>query len=320
MITKKPKWDKSTPIKATEKKLHSPKAWIFLLLTLIAYGLIFFKLFWQFFALESMLYVMLFFVCFHFLYLEIRKLPIKYLAILMLAITIIQGFFIGYTNYLLIASLLSINIGIVYLARLLQWSSYDKIKRDTLSYLTTWGYMFTVFITLGYSFFVLGYYTKFPFTCQDLSDASNRVINIFTRPVTNGVEKFKTDTSAFFTTKVKDIAIAGQDISIQTQPSQYSTMIQKFNTFKKNLIDQTLKDNTTINMGICDYLLGQVNIIYDNPTFKATVILLMFLIFYGFIRIVFRVMTGIAFVIFKILFACKVYHIKTVLKEVEDIE
>lgn len=308
------------PIKATEKKLHSPKAWIFLWLTVIAYWLIFFKLFGQFFAIESMIYVMLFFVCFHFLYLEIRKLPIKYLAILMFAVTIIQGFFIGYTNILLVASMLSINVGIVYLAWLLQWSSHDKVKRDTLSYLTTWGYMFTVFITLWYSFFVLGYYAKFPFTCQDLSDASSRVINVFTKPVANSVEKLKSDTTALFNTKVKDIAVIGQNISLQTKQSTYSTIIQKFNTFKKNLVDQTLKDNTTVNMGICDYLIGEMNKIYANPAFKASVILLMFLIFYGFIRIVFRIMTGIAFLIFKLLFALKVYHIKVVLKEVEDVE
>jgi hypothetical protein len=73
-------------------------------------------------------------------------------------------------------------------------------------------------------------------------------------------------------------------------------------------------------MGICDYLLGQMNQIYENPAFKTSVILLMFLLLYGFIRIVFWVMTGIAFVIFKIMFASKAYHIHTVMKEVEDLE
>jgi hypothetical protein len=97
-------------------------------------------------------------------------------------------------------------------------------------------------------------------------------------------------------------------------------MIQKFNTYKKNLIDQTLKDNTAVNMWICDYILIQLNTIYENPAFKASTILLMFLIFYGFIRIVFRVMTGIAFVLFKILLTSQAYRIKTVLKECEDIE
>lgn len=320
MITEKPTLDKDTPLQSTEKNLHSTKTWIFLWLSLTAYGLIFFRLFWQFFAVESMLYVMLFFVFFHFLYLEIRKLPIKYLAVFMLTITVIQGFFIGYTNILLVAAMLSINVGIVYLARLLQGSSYDKIKRDTLSYLTTWGYMFTVFITLGYSFFVLGYYTKFPFTCQDLSATSSRVIHVFTNPVSKGIEKIKTDTDALFNTKIKDIATIGQDISLETEQSNYDLLIQKFNTYKKNIIDQTLKDNSTVNMGICDYLLGQVNTIYENPAFKASVILLMFLIFYGFIRIVFWIMTGVAFILFKILFVLKVYRIKRVLKEVEDLE
>jgi len=212
--------------------------------------------------------------------------------------------------------MLSINIGVVYLAWFLQGESHDKIRWSTIGYLNVGGYIFTVFITIGYSLFVLGYYAKFPFTCQDLSDASSRVINFFTNPVTAGV----TDTTSLFNTKVKDIAVIGQNISLQTQKSSYSTIIQKFNTFKKNLIDQTLQDNSTVNMGICDYLLGQMNKIYENPAFKTSVILLMFLLLYGFIRIEFRIMTGIAFVIFKILFACKAYHIKKVLKEVEDLE
>jgi hypothetical protein len=116
------------------------------------------------------------------------------------------------------------------------------------------------------------------------------------------------------------VVTIGQNVSLQTKQSTYSTMIQKFNAYKKNLIDQTLKDNTSVNMGICDYILIQLNTIYENPAFKTSVILLMFLIFYGFIRIVLWVMTGIAFVLFKILLLSKTYHIKTVLKEVEDIE
>lgn len=314
------KIDTTSPIKATEKNLYSRKFWAFGILSCIAYGMIFFKLFWQFLAIESMIYVMFFFLFFHFFYLEIRKLPIKYLAIFMTIVTILQGFWIGYSNILFVASILAINIGIVYLAWLLQGESHEKVKWNTLWYLNVGGYLFTVCITIGYSLFVLAYYTKFPFTCQDLSTASNRVINTFTRPVTVGMEKVKTDTTNFFNTKVKDIATIGENISLQTQQSTYSIWTQKINTYKKNIIDQTLMDNSTINMGICDYVLGQMNKIYENPTFKVSVILLMFIIFYGFIRIVFWVMTGIAFVVFKILFLAKAYHIKKVLKEVEDLE
>ncbi|MCX6823623.1 MAG: hypothetical protein NT085_00645 [candidate division SR1 bacterium] len=313
MITK-------TVIPVQEKTVFSRKFWTFGILSIIAYALLFSTLFMNFLVLQSMIYVLVFFLFFHFFYLEIRKFPIKYLLIIMLIVSIFGGLFIGYSHFFLILSVWCINAGIVMLARYLQGESHDKIKFSSINYFNVGGYIFTVFITLGYSFFVLGYYAKFPFTCQNLSDASNRVINIFTRPVVAGVTKVKTDTSTFFTTKVKDIAIIGQDISLQTKQSNYSLIVQKFNLFKKNLVDQTLKDNTMVNMGICDYLLGQMNQIYNNPAFKTSVILLMFLLLYSFVRIVFWVMTGIAFVIFKVLFALKAYRVHTEMKEVEDLE
>ena len=312
--------DTTSPLKATEKRLHSRKFWVFGALSLISYVLLFVKLFWQFFVLESMIYVMLLFVFFHFFYLELRKLPIKYIVIVMLAATILQWIFIWYINILLVFSMLCIHLGIVYLAWFLQDESYNKLRFSSRSYFNVGGYIFTVFITIGYSLFILWYYTKFPFTCQNLSDASSRVINVFTNPVTAGVEKIKTDTAAIFNTKVKDIATIGQNISLQTKQSTYSTAIQKIDTYKRNFIDQTLKDNTTVNMWICDYILWQMNTIYSNPAFKASVILLMFLLLYGFIRIVFWVMSWIALLIFKILFKLDVYHVKMVLKEVEDLE
>ena len=312
--------DRLSPITATKKKLNWPKVWIFFWLALISYGMIFYTLFWQFFVLQSMIYVMIFFICFHFLYLELRKLPIKYILYTMLAVTILEGIFIWYSSILLLFSMLVINIGVVYLARFLQGASHDKIRFSSRWYFNAGGYIFTVFITVGYSLFILGYYEKFPFTCQDLSDASSRVVSFFTNPVEKGMEKIKTDTTNIFNTKVKDVAIIWENLSLETKWSGYLTFIQKFNTYKANFVDQALKDNSTVNMGICDYVLGQMNKIYNNPAFKASVILLMFLILYGFIRIVFWVMTGIGFIIFKILFRFNAYHIKVVLKEVEDIE
>lgn len=317
---KKPTLDKDTPLQSIKKNLHSRKFWTFGILSFIAYVLLFSTLFLNFVVITSMIYVLVFFLFFHFFYLEIRKLPIKYLLVVMVIVSLLEGVFIWYSHIFLVLSAWCINAGIVMLAWHLQGASNDKIRFSSLDYFNVGGYIFTVFITVGYSFFVLGYYAKFPFTCQDLSNASNRVINLFTRPVTAGVAKIKTDTSGFFTTKVKDIAVIGQDISLQTKQSNYSMIIQKFNTYKKNLIEQTIKDNSTVNMGICDYLLGQMNQIYENPTFKASVILLMFLILYGFVRLVFWVMTGIALLIFKTLFGFKAYRVTTVLREVEDLE
>lgn len=73
--------------KTYQEILRSPKMRIFLIFSLAAYALIFFRLLGSFLVFESMIYVMIFFIFFHFLYLEIRKIPIMYLWIGMIILT-----------------------------------------------------------------------------------------------------------------------------------------------------------------------------------------------------------------------------------------
>lgn len=304
--------------KTYQEILRSPKMRVFLVLSIAAYALIFFRLLGSFLVFESMIYVMVFFIFFHFLYLEIRKIPIKYLWIGMIILTWLEGLFIGYTHLLLVAAMLSINIGIVMLASYLQDESHNKIRFSSWWYFNVGWYIFTVFITIGYSCFVLWYFNKFPFTCADLSQASNSVIDFVAKPFKLGMDEakdIKDNTMLFFNSDVQDLkAIKIQKLGKET------TFIDKLWEYKKNFIDQALHDNTTVNRWICDYVLNAINTIYENPGFKTSVIVLMFLLLYGFVRIVFWVMTGIAFLIFKILLWSHVYHIKTVLKEVDDLE
>ena len=236
----------------------------------------------------------------------------------MLGISILESFFIGYSNLFLIWSMFALNMGVVYLAWLLQWSSHDKISRDTTSYFTTWGYMFTVFITIAYSFFVIGYYENFPFTCEWLSQASNSVIDTISKPFKLGIEEAKTlkeNTELFFNSKILDL----EKIDIKNW-TKSPTFIDKISEYKKSRLDQTIADNSKVNMGTCDYVLGEMNKIYSVPGFKVSVIALMFLVLYGFIRIEFWIMTGIAIIVFKTLYVCKVYRTKRVMKEVEELE
>jgi len=74
----------------------------------------------------------------------------------------------------------------------LQDESHNKIRFSSWGYFNVGGYIFTVFITVGYSLFVLGYYDKFPFTCENLSSASNSVIDFVAKPFKFGMEEAKT--------------------------------------------------------------------------------------------------------------------------------
>jgi hypothetical protein len=177
-----------------------------------------------------------------------------------------------------------------------------------------------VFVTIWYSLLLLGFYDKFPLTCQDLSNASDSVVNFFTRPVTDGAKKISASTQWFRNTKVSDVAKISNTVSLSTNTSSSKSLIQQINSWKKTLIDQALADNSTVSMGICDYVLTQVNKIYNNPAFLTSVVFLLFILLYSFVRIVFWVMAWLAFIIFKLFFLCGLYTTRKEFVEVERIE
>ncbi len=303
-----------SPIK---KRMMHPRFWIRGILTIIVYILLYTTLFHQFFAFKSMIFAMIFFVVFHFFYLEIRELPIWYLLVLMLLVSGIQWLIIGYHHIFLIASLLSINLWIVYMARLLQWVAYERVYRDSTSYFMTWGYMFTVFLTIAYSCFVVGYYKQFPFTCEDLRDASNSVIDIVTQPLKLWVEwakHLKDNIQLFFATRIGDL----QRINIQT--NHEPSFLDNVRKYKTQRIDQAIHDNEVVNMGICEYVLHNIKTIYARPGFEISAIVLMFLIFYGFIRIEFWLMTGISLLLFRGLYMMNIYRVKSITRKIDHLE
>ncbi|MBU0626321.1 hypothetical protein KKG31_04155 [Patescibacteria group bacterium] len=85
------------------------------------------------------------------------------------------------------------------------------------------------------------------------------------------------------------------------------------------MIQQVQEENVSASTGICDYLLGKVNEKFGLPEYRVSLVLLLFLLLYPFIRIVFRVMSFIAFVLFKLLYLTGVYKIKTETSVIEKI-
>lgn len=182
--------------------------------------------------------------------------------------------------------------------------------------------MFTVFITIAYSLFIVGYYEKFPFTCESLSAASNSVIDYFTKPFKLGIndaKDIKESTQNFFSSKLSDVVSVSENIDIKTT-SEWPKFLERLSIYKTQFIDNTIENNTKVNMWICDYVLWEINTIYSTPGVKITLIVLLFLLLYGFIRIEFFIMTGIAIVLFKLLFKLHIYKTKTVAKEIEELE
>ncbi len=294
------------------------KFFVFAIITIGCYALAFSKLFIHAQILAAMLRILLFFIFFHFAYLSLRKISLKYRIGALLILSVLEGILVWFDHTLLLTGVLVWNAGIVMLARYLHGESHDTLSFNSRGYFSVGGYIFTVFVTVCLSFTLLAMYAKFPFNCQDLSNASNSVVDFVSHPFelgVNQVKNTKTWISNFFWTTIKDVK--NLNVPADGLPT---TMFEKLNAYKKNMIDQALKDNHTVNMGICDYVLTQLNGVYANPWFQTSAIVLMFLLMYGFVRITFYIMEGIAYLIFKVLFWSGVYKTRTVMKEAEEIE
>ncbi len=286
-------------------------------LSILFYIMTIYSLFFLKDVFQSLLFLFLFFISFHFFFVEAQKYKNKYFVLIAIVLTIVGSIIIWFDIRQYIASLFVLNLGIIALILSIQWPLNKTLSFNSLNYFTVWWYIFTVFTTITYSLVLIGMYSQFPFNCQNLSQASSNVVDFFTNPFKIWIEKanqIKNDSASFFSANWWSV------LSKKTQINWDSKITTIINDSKEQMIGQLFKDNTSVNMWICDYILWQINDRYNKPVFQFSLILLMYLLFYPFLRIIYWLMSIISILLFKSLLWLKVYKIQKVMKEVEEIK
>ena len=92
-----------------QKILHKRRFLTFLIISSVIYGRAMYLLFIEFNILQSILYILLFFVSFHFLYIDLYKQSTKYLTRTMVILTIIEILFLGHGNLEICGGIIIIN-------------------------------------------------------------------------------------------------------------------------------------------------------------------------------------------------------------------
>lgn len=289
---------------------------IVIAITLFFYIMLVYSLFFVKNIFQSLLFIFLFFISFHFFFLETKKYKFIYFLIWAIILSVVGSIIIWFDTRQYIASLFALNIWISAFILNIQVPLKRKIRFNSLSYFTIWWYIFTVFTTITYSFALIWMYSQFPFKCEDLSRASSDVVDFFTKPFKiwlDTANKIKDNTQSFFKADIQ------KTLWNQTSNTSDSKLTILINEYRERMINQVVADNKSINMWICDYVLWEINNRYNKPVFQFSLILLMYLLFYPFLRIIYRIMSVVWIVIFKILFWFKVYNIQKVTKEIEEI-
>ena len=300
------------------KKNKNPSPWKWIITSLLIgffYVMAFYTLFGQVNVLLSMLYFLCFFVVFHFFCIETYRVKFRHFLVGISVFAIIMSIQLGNMDFRTIASILVLHVWIVMLWYYLQDELTNTIKFSSLSYFISGWYIFTVYITVGYGLALIGLYTSFPYTCEWLSASSNQVVDTVSKPFKlwlKEVWNLKDQTKLFFWAQVKDVVQLDKQLSVTPNSGPLSRV-------SKGLVKQIQTENVSTSMGICDYLLNKVNMEFGRPEFAASSILLLFLLLYPFVRIVFWVMSLIAFVIFKICYLVGIYKVSLHEEKIEKI-
>jgi hypothetical protein len=285
-------------------------------ITILFYWIFIYLLFFLKEVFQSLIFLFLFFLVFHFFFIELKNYKKKYFLIWLFMFSVWESLILWFEIWQYLASLWIFNIWIIILISDLDIPLKQRISFNTISYFSIWWYLFTITTAITYSFALVWMYSQFPFNCNNLSSASDRIIWIFTQPLEKWIDKvneIKNNTQQLLQDSLEKIIMKDMPKNVDLNISDFIV------EYKQILIDQVIQDNSSINLWICEYILSEINKRYDKPVFQFSSILLMYLLFYPFLRIIYWIISLIWSVIFQLLFFLKVYKIEKIQKEIEEL-
>ena len=152
----------------------------------------------------------------------------------------------------------------------------------------TGGALFSIFFTLSFITAFIGRNQHFTLNCETLNGASNSVINFTERTFHIGNDDI--------TSMKKDVI--GNMIDNQVAAEQDTSIAGLMQSYKQQLIDETLSNQKNVNQKVCQVFLDQIKDLYEKPGFRVSVILLMFLVLSPLLRLSLFIISGVNIILF----------------------
>gem|GEM_PF-3227600 len=89
--------------------------------------------------------------------------------------------------------------------------------------------------------------------------------------------------------------------------------------WKAGILNQLVKDKKLVDKTFCQIMIDNISDKYDDPTFKLSVILLLFILFYPFLKLLFFFISFLNYLLFMLLRLARVYKFQRITEEVEEI-
>lgn len=268
----------------------------------------------------SLISVFVFFISFHFFYLEVYKFKWQFILISLILWTAISGFIMTPQTIIMRIANIWFHITIGLLAISLNQQTEKSIWFNGFAYFFVWWYLFTMALSLVYSTVIVNFFSEFPIDCKWLSQQSDKIITTITRPFKISREKTQEiteSTKTALSSTFWDVFKKNKNIEIFI-PKE-NNILNKIKTRKDNFINETIIENERLNNTICDYTLQVINEKLKSPTIQYPVILFILFLIYPFLRIIVWIISIVWLLLFEVLYLFNIYTKHKETKEVDRI-
>ncbi len=314
---------------------------IFLISYLLIFYYIYFSLNW---SLAILFLIVSWFLAPYF-YIEIKYIPYRILLLFFSFATFLQVMIVDKTLFLVL-SIIFYNLSFIYFFHVLDDEVNNRVSINTFSLFVSWISMFSFLVSMFFSSFILYKYSEFKLTCDMLYNKLENLIWIVASPLKLSVQEvnnLKNILQNFYNMKIKDIVDKNEVFLFSwytnlNQISNFSWNISYVNLYianntglenkgilakiqkrKYSFIDKVLSDKKSVDKWICEYMISKIKDIYQKPSFKISVFVLISFLLWPFIRIWFLILSVVNWVLFRLLVLLRIYKISRIEKLVDEI-
>ena len=295
---------------------------IFVSLWLISYLVCTISLFfWKWFLVPIVSFISLFLLVYY-IALDCYKIRFRWilavLSVIFILETVLFIIFSEFSRYL-VTELILFNVGIWTLFFLLHWQLNHRTDFSPFSYFTEWWFFIVSLLTIFFCVLMVWKYTQIPFTCDDIEEFPNKVVETTVNPFKNTWNKviwrFKEEEEV---SNVPELHVIQNPLSKSEAWASADKMENFFMNIRNSIGTETkdLKDKAS--KATCNRYITLLQKTQKSEWIQIAWIVIWYLLLVWVFKILLRIVSVIWFILFIILrvFGVYKYEKRIVEKEV----
>ena len=284
---------------------------IFSVLWLISYLVCTISLFfWKWFITPAISFIFLFLLI-YFIALDCYKIKFHYELLVLFFIFLFEvisfTILLWFSRYL-VAELILFNIAIWTFLFLLNRQLNNRIDFSPFAYFTEWWFLITAILTVFFCVFMVWKYTQIPFTCDDIQEFPNKIVETTVNPFkttrNNIVSRFTQDEESL---NIPEFYAPWNPLSKSEEWASADSVEKFFINLRNTINDETVWITNEVSKSTCNYYIQILQKTQKSWWIQIAWIVIGYLLLVWVFKILLRIVSIIWFVLFVILRIFGVY-------------